>query len=175
MTATKKNCINHYAQGLCLLALVLFASLFTAPAFADEEDATALPVPRFVTLRSAEVNMRRGPGERYSIMWVYHREGLPVEIIQEFDQWREIRDSEGTTGWVHKQMVAGKRNAVVIGKVAVLRRSPDITSNPSLRAEPGVIGKLVSCEKEWCRMQISGRKAWIQKTHIFGVYKKEEF
>ena len=119
--------------------------------------------------------MRVGPGTRYSINWVYRRLDLPVEIIQEFDQWRQIRDAEGTTGWVHKQTLQGKRTAVVVGKVAVLRRTPDAAANPVLRAEPGVIGKLLTCEEKWCRVQISGRKAWIHKASIFGVYKKEEF
>lgn len=167
MTATRKTFIK---------LLPLLALLFSAPAFAEDEEASdKLPLPRFVSLRSAEVNMRVGPGTRYSINWVYKRDNLPVEIIQEFDQWRQIKDSEGATGWVHKQMLQGKRTAVVVGKVAVLRRSPDAAANPVLRAEPGVIGKLLSCEEKWCRMQISGRKAWIQKSSIFGVYKKEEF
>ncbi len=156
--------------------LLMCTLLFSMPAVAEEEETSEkLPLPRFVSLRSAEVNMRVGPGTRYSINWVYRRENLPVEIIQEFDQWRQIKDSEGTTGWVHKQMLQGKRTAVVVGKVAVLRRSPDAAANPALRAEPGVIGKLLSCEEKWCRVQISGRKAWIQKTSIFGAYKKEEF
>lgn len=119
--------------------------------------------------------MRVGPGTRYSINWVYHREGLPVEIIEEFDQWRKIRDSEGTVGWVHKQMLQGKRFAIIMGKTAVLRHAPDETSHPALRAAPGVIGKMLSCEKEWCRLQITGHKAWVEKKRIFGAYKKEEF
>lgn len=174
--------IKRYGTGLMDTTLsrsmtVFFVLLLlAAPAFAEEEDASdKLPLPRFVSLKSAEVNMRVGPGTRYSISWVYKRENLPVEIIQEFDQWRQIKDSEGTTGWVHKQMLQGKRTAVVVGKVAVLRRAPDAAANPVLRAEPGVVGKLLSCEEKWCRVQISGRKAWIAKTSIFGVYKKEEF
>ena len=141
----------------------------------DDQDVGGLPVPRFVSLRSNEVNMRVGPGARYSINWVYHREDLPVEIVQEFDQWREIRDSEGTLGWVHKQMVQGKRTAVIMGKLGTLRRSPDEHAGAVLRAEPGVIGKLLECEKEWCRVQIAARKGWIEKAHIWGVYAKEEF
>jgi SH3-like domain-containing protein len=168
MTVTKKIFTNFCAA--------LLAVCFAAPAFAAREEETAkLPLPRFVSLRSAEVNMRVGPGTRYSISWVYRREGLPVEVTQEFDQWRQIRDAEGATGWVHKQMLQGKRTAVVVGKVAVLRRSPEANANPALRAEPGVIGRVLACEKEWCRLQIEGRKAWIEKKHIFGVYKKEEF
>lgn len=168
MTVTRKICTSLF---VAMLAVCMFVPVLAA----EDDEPAKLPIPRFVSLKSAEVNMRVGPGTRYNINWVYKREGLPVEIIQEFDQWRQIRDSEGTTGWVHKQMLQGKRTAVVVGKVAVLRRSPDPETNPVLRAEPGVIGKLISCEKEWCRIQISSRKAWIHKSNIFGVYKKEEF
>jgi SH3-like domain-containing protein len=159
--------IRLFIAVLCLAA---------APAWADDEqDAAGLPVPRYVSLKSGEVNMRIGPGTRYSINWVYKREGLPVEIIQEFDQWREIRDSDGTTGWVHKQMLQGKRMAVIKKGTAVLRRAADAQSGPMLRLEPGVVGRLLECEKDWCRLQVSGHKGWIEKTHIWGVYPKEEF
>jgi SH3-like domain-containing protein len=100
-----------------ILTLFALFIIFATPVCAedDDQDANGLPVPRFVSLRSNEVNMRIGPGTRYSINWVYHREGLPVEILQEFDQWREIRDSEGTRGWVHKQMLQGKRMGLITG------------------------------------------------------------
>jgi SH3-like domain-containing protein len=119
--------------------------------------------------------MRVGPGTRYSINWVYRRDGLPVEIIQEFDQWREIRDSEGTVGWVHKQMLQGRRTAVITAGIGVLRRAPEDHAGPILRAEAGVVGQMLECEKDWCRMQVAGRKGWIEKSHIWGVYPKEEF
>jgi SH3-like domain-containing protein len=159
-----------------LIAIVVALLFLPSLAYADDEqDAGGLPVPRFVSLRSGDVNMRVGPGTRYSINWVYKRESLPVEIIQEFDQWREIRDSEGTVGWVHKQMLQGKRTAVITGKIGVLRRAPEERGGAVLRAEPGVVGKLLECEKDWCRIQIAGRKGWIEKSHIWGVYPKEEF
>jgi len=167
MTVTKKNCISLLALVFLLISGAVFAD--------DEQDSASLPVPRFVSLKSGEVNMRVGPGTRYSINWVYKREGMPVEIIQEFDQWREIRDAQGTIGWVHKQMLQGKRMAVIKGDVGVLRHAPDEHSNPLLRAEAGVIGRLLECEKEWCRIQIAGHKGWIEKRHIWGVYTKEEF
>lgn len=168
MTAIRKNCIN--------IAVLACAALFAFPVpAASDDDSASLPVPRFVSLRSNDVNMRVGPGTRYSINWVYHREGLPVQVIEEYDQWRKIKDSDGTTGWVHKQMLQGKRTAVIVGKLAVLRRSPDDKSNPSLRAEAGVIGKLLTCEKDWCRMQIAGHKAWVKKANIYGAFRNEEF
>ena len=156
--------------------LLLLLILLSPPAFAEEDkDDTKLPVPRFVSLRSEEVNMRVGPGTRYSIVWVYRKESLPVEIIQEFDGWREIRDGEGTIGWVNKQMLQGKRTAVVKATIAVLRKAPEAHAKPVLRAEAGVIGKLLECDIDWCKMQIDGRKGWINKSAIWGACKKEKF
>jgi SH3-like domain-containing protein len=172
MIAIKKNCFKVYK--LFFIAVLALLAPISA-SYADEDADASLPVPRFASLRSNEVNMRVGPGARYSINWVYKHESLPVEIIQEFDQWREIRDSEGTTGWVNKQMLQGKRMAVVKGNLAVLRRSPDPKSHAIIRAESGVIGKLIECDVDWCKLQIAGHKGWIEKSNIWGAYKKEKF
>ena len=79
--------------------------LWLAPALAQDH----LPLPRFASLDSNEVNLRAGPGTDYPILWVYQRKGLPVEIIQEFDTWRRIRDRDGTVGWVQQNQLSGKR------------------------------------------------------------------
>jgi SH3-like domain-containing protein len=120
-------------------------------------NTSGLAVPRFVSLKVDMVNVRTGPGTRYPIAWVYHRTGMPVEVIEEYDIWRKIRDVEGTTGWVHKTMLDGKRTVVVKGKEAIMRSDSSASARPVLKAEPMVIAKLVECEKQWCRLQISGR------------------
>lgn len=162
--------INRAGVFLAAMLLVL-----AYPAFGDDEAKAGLPLPRFASLRTSEVNMRVGPGARYSINWVYKHEGLPVEITQEFEDWRKIRDSDGTVGWVHKQMLHGQRMAIIQKKIAVLRKTADENSGAVLRAEPGVTGKILECEPEWCRLQIAGRKGWVEKTSIWGVYKNEKF
>ena len=135
---------------------------------------SGLPVPRFVSLKSNEVNVRSGPGTRYPIQWVYRRDEMPVEIIEEFDVWRKIRDNEGTTGWVHKTMLIGKRNIMITGKEArIIRNDAEADAKPMLKAAPSVIAKLMECQKDWCRIQISGRKGWIEKKYLWGVYKDE--
>ena len=44
---------------------------------------TGLPLPRFVSLKSNKVNLRRGPSLDYKIDWVYQRKHLPVMIVSE--------------------------------------------------------------------------------------------
>lgn len=157
----------------CLFTLLILL----APSFAQAKDAqnpTGLPVPRFVSLKSAEVNARTGPGTRYPIQWVYHKESWPVEIVEEFDVWRKIRDVEGTSGWVHKSMLEGKRTVLVRGREArTLRADPDDKARPVLKAAPMVLGKLAECRKDWCRIQIAAHKGWLRKAQLWGVYPGE--
>jgi SH3-like domain-containing protein len=152
----------------CVLTLVC------APAIAAPVTNSGLPIPRFVALKSNEVNVRTGPGSRYPISWVYRKADMPVEVVEEFDYWRKIRDAEGTTGWVHKTMLEGKRYAMIKGKKAqIMRIDHEEKAKPILKAEPMVIGKIVECEKSWCRLQIDGRKGWLPKSTLWGVYPDE--
>lgn len=158
-----------------LIFSALSGLLLASPApAADGANVSGLPVPRFVSLKPEEVNVRTGPGTRYPIQWVYRRPGLPVEVIEEFDLWRKIRDVEGGAGWVHKTMLGGSRSAVIKSKIAcVLRAEPSAKGRPLLKVAPLVIARIAECEKDWCRIQVSGRKGWIEKKHLFGVYPQE--
>jgi SH3-like domain-containing protein len=134
---------------------------------------TGLPVPRYVSLRSGEVNVRAGPGSRYPIEWVFKRRSLPVEVVAEFDTWRKIRDFEGTEGWVHQSMLSGRRTIQVIGQVRTLRRDPGGSAPAVARMEPGVLGNLEDCQHEWCEIRVSGLSGWVSRAHIWGVDVKE--
>jgi SH3-like domain-containing protein len=155
-----------------LLVVVLLGAASPAPA--QSGGVTDLPLPRFVSLRADEVNLRSGPGTRYPIEWTYIRRGLPVEITAEYDNWRRIREFDGTTGWVHRSLLSGQRTVLVAGDTRALYDEPDPASRAVLRAEPGVLGTLLSCAGAWCRIAIGDVRAFIPRAHIWGVYADEE-
>jgi SH3-like domain-containing protein len=144
-----------------------------APAVAPEQPgagrSTGLPLPRFVSLGAARVNLRFGPGKEYPISWVLAREGLPVEIIAEFDTWRKVRLHDADEGWIHASLLSGRRTILVTGAVGELRRTPDNDARVVLRAEPGVVGELVDCEEAWCRVEIGGRRGWLRRDAFWGT------
>ncbi|HLY57155.1 MAG TPA: SH3 domain-containing protein [Stellaceae bacterium] len=145
-------------------------------AIAAEDAKPVLPVPRFVSMRHGEVNLRVGPGTRYPVAWVFVRQNLPVEITQEFENWRKIRDSEGTEGWVHEASLQGRRYIVVEGAIRAVRADPAADANLVARAEPGVIGRLEKCPAEsmdWCRVEVGGIRGWLRRTEMWGVYPQE--
>jgi len=152
-----------------LLGLALAASVAAGPVASE----SSLPIPRFVSLRSGEVNLRTGPGTAYPVEWVYQRRRLPVEVIAEFDTWRKIRDWQGTVGWVHQSMLDGRRTARVMEIERVLRRTPDENAPAVARLEPGVIGELLACEPQWCRLEVKGYTGWLRRGEFWGAYDGE--
>ncbi|MCB1556038.1 MAG: hypothetical protein KDJ15_01865 [Alphaproteobacteria bacterium] len=138
--------------------------------------STSLPLPRFVSLRSDKVYARTGPGLRYPIRWVYKRENLPVEIVQEFDTWRKIKDSDGDEGWVHTSMISGERTVFIEGETLLpLREGKGENFRMTARLEPGVTAFLDRCEGEWCRLHTDGYRGWAERKFLWGIYANEKF
>ena len=160
-------------QQRCRLWMVFAACLFVAPVAAAAENDTGQKLPRFVSLRSDQVNLRVGPGDNYPIQWVLTRKEMPVEITKEFENWRMIRDWQGTEGWVHERMLTGKRAVVIKGGIRTLHRQPDVAAPPVAHAEPGVIAKLLECRADWCRIDAADHTGWVQRGDLWGVYPGE--
>jgi SH3-like domain-containing protein len=135
--------------------------------------STGLPVPRFVSLDADRVHLRYGPGMDYPVSWVLARKGLPVEIIAEFDTWRKVQLHDGDSGWVHSSLLSSRRTVMIKNDIAELRRTPADDARVVLRAEPGVIGELLDCERDWCRVEIQGRRGWLRRHAFWGVLPDE--
>jgi SH3-like domain-containing protein len=150
----------------------LCAAWLAVPLNAQER----LPLPRFASLDSSEINLRRGPGKDYEILWVYQRRGLPVEIIQEFDTWRRIRDRDGTVGWVQQNLLSGKRTALIIDEPRTIRAEPSGGAAPVAVLEPGVVARITECQgNNWCRLEIQRYRGWLRRDEFFGTYPDEAF
>jgi len=156
-----------------LLRCVVLAIFLILSATADAVEETR-PLPYFVSLGSGEVNLRTGPGVRYPIEWVYKRRALPVEVIARFDHWRQIRDWQGTEGWVHQSMLSAHRTLIVIGEKHALRREPKSDAATVAEVEPGVLGEIRDCSGDWCQVSIAGRTGWLPRDAFWGTYPAEQ-
>ncbi len=167
-----------------LLAVAIITTfLFPAdPVFAQKTGReTGFAIPRFVSLKASKVNLRVGPEKKYAVQWVYKKSGLPVEIIQEFNQWMRIRDSEGTEGWVLHSLLSGKRTAIVapwdkgVGPKQTDRFSKLYNSNSQdsavlAKLQPGVIVKVKECDKNWCEVSVKGVSGYMKQPQLWGAY-----
>lgn len=143
---------------------------------------SGLPLPRFVSLKSDEVNLRSGPGKDYPTQWVFRRAGLPVEVIKEFESWRQVRDSEGVTGWVNQALLSGRRTAQVLpwemkpGTAPPrleLRADDSERSAATALVEAGVIANIQSCDSRWCYVTVETFKGYVPQNKLWGIYPGE--
>lgn len=167
---------------MALSALLAIASL---PAFAQAvatsggahppplRKGTGLPVPRFASVRAEQTNVRTGPGVRYPIDWEFKRRSMPIEIVGEYENWRKIRDWQGAGGWVHQSLLTGRRYIIVTTANAPLRKTPSPNAAMVARMGVEVIAQVRSCSGDWCRVQASGHIGWIERRHVWGVYRGE--
>ena len=171
-----------------LLIICLLAGLLPLNALAREVGKeTGLPLPRFVVLKSNKSNLRNGAGIKNAIKWTYLKKGYPMEVVAEFENWRKLKDIDGTEGWINENLITGRRNVVIIGnkfelnvdkyklkqQEMVLLRYPDENSHPIVKAELGVIGNIKKCDREWCKIKIEEYTGWIKKINLWGVYQEE--
>ncbi|MEN0000836.1 MAG: SH3 domain-containing protein [Pseudomonadota bacterium] len=178
--------------GFCKIVLLAAVLALPTSAIAQSTGAvkvgkyTNLPLPRFVSLKAQKVNMRVGPGKEYAVAWRYEKAGMPLEIIQEFDNWRRVRDVAGDTGWIHKSLLSGSRAGITTpwqtgnGEGVGLYDEPAGEATRLAFLKPGVIGKLPECDGIWCRMEVqtpNGRtlRGFVSQADLWGAYPDEQF
>jgi len=177
MTMRRGRLTAGWAWAALAVPLVL---LLAAGAVQAGGDATAsgLPVPRFVSLKADRVNVRGGPDKDHDVTFIYTRVGWPVEITAEFENWRRIRDSDGTEGWVYHSLLSGKRTAAVQLKsktdLAPIYDKPDAKSAVTAKLQVGVLGTVKRCTGKWCQIAGDGFDGWIEQNELWGVYPDEK-
>ncbi len=155
---------------------MLFTILSVARAEVSDSSESGLALPRMVSIRADNINARSGPGTKYPIEWIYKQRGAPLEIINEYELWRQVRDWEGSVSWIHKTCLTGRRFIKVItpGENNIYN-SDDYDSRVIAKVEDGVIGEIKKCPKksDFCLIKFETIEGWLPRKNLFGVYENE--
>ncbi|MBW6423132.1 hypothetical protein KX729_16870 [Rhizobium sp. XQZ8] len=139
---------------------------------------TGFPIPRFVSLRSEKANMRVGPSTDYPTKWVYSVRGLPLEITEEYGNWRRVRDQEGVTGWMLAPLLSSRRTAVVgpwLTSPVALHASASAKARTVATLSARVRLEIAHCDGKWCRVTLTERRisGFVEQSALWGVYPGE--
>lgn len=155
--------------------VILLILVLESFAFSSEKvgTVTGLPIPRFVMLKSRDVNMRTGPGINYQLKINYKCYHLPMKILSEFETWRLVKDSNGNEGWIHEAMLDKNKSVEIVStknvKIAILRL-PDPKAKAVVLVEQGTIANLIKCQGDWCNVSLAkSYRGWIHKQNLWGV------
>jgi SH3-like domain-containing protein len=153
------------------LTIALLAALPAAAA--ERGPVTNLPLPRFVSLKAAEGNVRRGPSLSHRIDWVLTRRNMPLRVTAEHGHWRRVEDRDGLGGWVHYSLISGNRTVIVERDMLTLHARPDAATPVVAALEAGVIAELGRCETEFCRLSAGGYRGWARRSALWGIGRDE--
>jgi SH3-like domain-containing protein len=155
----------------------LGAAMLAGMPAADAAQGTGLPLPRFVSLKASRVNVRIGPSNEHAVKWIFVRAGLPVEIVQEFENWRRIRDSSGAEGWVYHGLLSGRRTALVApwqnAEPTALYASADAAASVRATLSPNVVVQVKECDGRWCEVEGPRFEGFVEQSMLWGVYPDE--
>ncbi len=157
--------MRRFIVGVLAACLVGLA----APAAAEVGRESGLPLPRFVSLAAKVANLRLGPGADAAVVAVYRRRGLPLLVVDEQDNWRQVEDFAGDRGWMHASLLSGRRTAIVVEAPRILRRAPGEAGLAIARVEPTVVASLLSCDGAWCFVEVQGRRGWLPRAGLWGA------
>lgn len=151
------------------LTLILLITLLVQPLTAQEiGPETGLSMPRFVSLKAASANVRRGPNLTHRIDWRYLHRGTPLMVIAEFDNWRNVRDVDGQGGWVHFSLLSGNRTLLVRSQDLTIHAQPSVDARIIARAQAGAILRLVECPDDWCLVTADGHEGYAPADGLWG-------
>lgn len=138
------------------------------------------PVPRFLSLKADEVNVRQGPGRDHKIKWVFKKLGLPVKVVSEYEDWREIEDHAGAKGWIYYGLLSRRRTAITLDpkekglNYISLRERNAKGAKAIAQLGKGVIVHILECNGSWCHIAVNkGLKGWLAQNLIWGLFEKE--
>ena len=144
-----------------IIILFFFFFLFFSNTSANENK-------EFLTLKNIEVNLRQGPSFEYPIKLVYKKKYLPVIIIDKSETWRQIKDFENNSGWIHISQLSKRKSAINIKNNSIVYKKPTIYSKPIARLEVGRLVLIKRCNVKWCKITSGGFSGWIKKNYLWG-------
>ena len=114
--------------------------------------------------------LRIGPGKKFPISWRLVRKGLPVKLIERFEDWRKIELHDGTIGWINVSQLTKKRTIICISKAKIYSK-PTRNSSSIADVEISSILELKNCNNKWCKVHsveynITG---YILKEKVWGI------
>ena len=135
---------------------------------------TGFEIPRFVSIKSNEANIRVGPSKNYPIILKYVVRDLPIKITEEYEEWRKVEDFKKNIGWIHKKLIIGTRTGIVLSKDNKnIKLFNTFDGNVVGEIGQGNIIKLEKCKINWCLVSKGNFRGWMNKKNIWGVKEKE--
>ena len=126
-----------------------------------------------VAITGEEINMRSGPGTKNEVLWKISS-GFPLEVVKRSGEWLQVKDFEGSVGWVQKNTVNSAPHMIVKANKETdekinIRAEANGQSKVVAQAKYGVVFKTVNKKGSWINVEHQdGVKGWVENSLLWG-------
>jgi SH3-like domain-containing protein len=150
-----------------LRSLFLFGTLFVLLCLPEAVRA------EMVSIADEDINMRSGPGTQHEVLWKLGT-GFPVEVLKANGEWLQVKDFEGSTGWIKKNTTQKTPHMIVTANKGT-KKQIDVRNEPSpkgkvvARANYGVVFKTLEKKGGWIKVE-HGKEVtgWVESKLLWG-------
>ena len=121
--------------------------------------------PKYASIKKEKTYSRHNASFDAPLEWIYQKKNLPILIIRERDNWREIRDIDGAESWVHVSMISNKRTFINKQDQSLLKYKDNNIISAIIKK--GVVGKIINCDEVFCKVKIKKYKGWGEKKYLW--------
>ena len=139
--------------------IIIISLFFTTFLYASEV--------RFLMLKNDKVNVRYGPGFKYTIKFIYKKRFLPVKVIDNKENFRRIIDHKNNSGWIHVSQLK-KVNSLIVSEDTILFSKASKFSKPLATLEKGKLLIVKKCQENWCKVSDENYLGWINTNNAWG-------
>ena len=155
---------------ILLISIIILSQVSNA----NTGKETGLEIPRYVSLKSDDANIRVGPSKNYPIEIKYIKKNYPLKVLDEYEEWRKVEDFNRNIGWIHKSLISGTRTGIVLSNDnKAIKLLNTLNGNVIGEIGKGNIVFLEKCKIDWCLVSLDDYEGWMNKNYIWGVKEKE--
>ena len=155
---------------IAFISIIIFSQI----CYAEIGKETGLEIPRYISLKSNDANIRVGPSKNYPIQIKYIKKNYPLKVLEEYEDWRKVEDFQKNFGWIHKSLISGTRTGIVLSNDnKTIKLLNTLNGNVIGEIGKGNIVFLEKCKINWCLVSFGDYRGWIEKKNIWGIKEKE--
>ena len=133
----------------------------------------AAALAEMVAVAGEDINMRSGPDTTKEVLWRVGT-GFPLEVVKRSGDWLQVKDFEGSTGWMHRKTVNTTAHVVVKANKGTdntinVRSEPNRKAQVVAEARYGVVFRKLGERGDWVQVEHGdGVTGWVESSLLWG-------
>lgn len=154
----KMNVMTRFSPvARCILSMFAIVFVLTGAAFAER-----------VCVSADSASSRRGPGEKYDIVWDKMDKNYPLEVLHKRGDWYYVKDYAGDTSWINRAFVKTWDTVITKKDRVNVRSGPGSENQAVFMVDSGVPFRVIRRNGEWLEVQhADGDTGWINERMVW--------